>query len=176
MPRREKVLMGILDPKFPLLPKDKEYKNLLVQTFAIMSEYPLMGDQVKMVQAISTYCRDHAYTIIKDAQYVFGNISSVNKTYLRNAQRERINLYIQKLTTYEDEKSGKIVPIIPSDKDLLSLAKFEELLMKLYNLPNHIDGNDDPEEKESLVIPSITFTSDPKALIEDAEFEDGEEE
>ena len=88
--RNDKIIMSILDPKFKLVPKDEEYKKILIQAFAIMSEYPVLSDQVKMIMQVSDFNREWCYTVIRDAQHVFGNLASVNKTYLRNAQRERI--------------------------------------------------------------------------------------
>lgn len=162
VPRREKIVMGILDPEFPLSDEDEEYKSILIQAFSIMSTYPLMADQVKMIQEISDYSRAWCYNIISDAQYVFGQISTVNKTYLRNAQRERI---LKAITLMTNAKKP----------DYFTIAKYEEILMKLYNLPHHIDGKDDAvDEKETYVIPVIEFTDDPAALMSNAEIDEEE--
>lgn len=163
VPRNDKIIKSIIDPNFKLLPKDEEYKKILIQAFAIMSEYPVMSDQVKFIMQISDFNREWCYSVIKDAQHVFGNLSSVNKTYLRNAQRERI------IRTIEVLKQRP-------KPDYALIAKYEELLMKLYDLGKHIDGRDQStDEKENYEIPSVTFTSDPNALIEDAKIVDEEE-
>lgn len=161
VPRKEKIVMAILDPNFQLTDGDVRYKNLLIQTAAIMSEYPVLADQVKFVQEISDFARYWCYQVIKDTQYVFGQISTVNKTYLRNAQRERLIKTIEIL-------SNRPKP------DWAVIAKYEELLMKLYDLSKHIDGKDEPDEKQSYVIPVVSFTSDPSALLEAEDIDEEE--
>lgn len=161
-PRVEKILMAMQDEKLELKPEDEDYKNLLVRAFTIMSEYPVLQKQVKML--IATGCSQaHAYNVIKDAQYVFGNIYKVNIDYQRNARREWLLKIIEKL---KKEK--------PKDWYKLSLEANKQLI-ELDNLKKANQQSLD-DELEDLTIPIVEFTSDPQALISPAEIVEHDEE
>jgi hypothetical protein len=155
--------MAMQDPNLQLKPEDEEYKNLLVRAFTIMSEYPILQKQVKLLIATGI-SQAHAYNVIRDAQYVFGNIYKVNVDYQRNARREWLLKIIEKLK--KDKPKDWIKLSLEANKQLIELdnlkkAKNQEIM----------------DESEDLTIPSVEFTSDPQALISPAEIvEDGEEE
>jgi hypothetical protein len=153
--------MALLDDKLELDRDDEAYKNTIVQAFAIMSEYPVLRKQVKLIgQLDGGHSMATCYKIVRDAQYIFGNIHVTNRLYLKNAQRERLLKIIEKL-----RKAPKI--------DYTLILKAEELLMKLDDLPKALPGAEKSEE-EVYVIPPVEFTSDPMALIEEAHVDEEE--
>lgn len=160
--RRDKILMSIQDPERCVLkPDDEEYKNLLVQALSIMSEPNRSTSKIIRLIVALGVSEKHAYNVKKDAEYVFGEIMQVNRLFEKAGRREYLKKVIRKL---EDAPRPDYKLILEANKQLIMLD----------DLPKaHAGAQED--EGEDLVIPKVTFTSDPRSLIEEAQIADEEE-
>ena len=160
-PRRDKILMAMQEPdKLQLKPDDEEYRNLLVQAFSIMSEPNRSTSKIIRLIVALGVSEKHAYNVLKDAQYVFGNSMEVNRLFLKAQRREYLYKVIRKL---EDAPKPDYKLILEANKQLIMLD----------DLPTAHPGAQE-DDIEDLTIPSIYFTSDFNALIEEAEISEEE--
>jgi len=158
-PRREKILMAMQDERLQLTADDEAYRNLLVQAFAIMSEpNRSMTKIVKMISEVGDITERTAFKVVNDATYVFGNVMEVNRLFLKNMRREALYKIIRKL---EDAPKP----------DYKLILQANELLIKLDDLPKALPQAES-EDIQDLTIPTVVFTSNPKALIEEAKYEE----
>lgn len=161
--RLDRIYMYMLQPDYfePYISKyDKQYLGRLTEVHALfreyMSEYKVMKAMIRLFDWVSVPNRCKPY--IQDCQRLFGDFQK------RSAEFDRMILR---------ERYFKIAERAKAAEDFDTERKCLDSIMKLDGLDKHGVGEEDPQQ---ITIPAITFTTDPVALIEEAQIVGDEEE
>jgi hypothetical protein len=110
----------------------------------------------KMISTTFNIAKSQAYSIIRDTRSLFGDIGKINKDHQRY-------ILIERYTAISDQAKEK--------GDIYLQKECLDAIAKICGL--HHPDQAELIDVTKLELPvSITFTSDPKALIEEAEHED----
>jgi hypothetical protein len=155
----ERMYMYMIEPdRFVLAEDEERYFHILRQSYAVIAEFDRpRGEVIEAINTIKGDFRASAYKIIKDAQALYGMFEEIDKRVQRAIVREKLKMLAMKA---QEQNDGQLE------------ARCYEAMIRLDKL-DQADG--DPVQ--DITIPMLEITSDPTALIEEAEiFEDGETE
>lgn len=144
--RLDRVYMHLIEPaRFHLTLEEEEYLDQIQKVWAVVLEYPIQRERVKMIQAQFDLHVTQIKARINDALSLFGDTFKVNKQLELHVARERYLLMAKKCEEDGDYENAK-----------KCLDKATELIPLLEEF-------DTPDER---VLPGLVFTSDPNALTE----------
>jgi len=181
--RIERIGMYLIQPNLMLSPSDEAYKAKLLQIFHIQCEAMSQMEIIRKVTEL--YPRMKLATVHKmmtDAESVFGSLMKRNKDVTRAVLIEKARrihdialegIFID--VFYLDEESGQE----KSRKEMIQPPNLKQAneALKLIAKLEQLDQPDSVENVyDNLTFPEMTFTTDPAALTEDAEFEEVEDE
>lgn len=143
-----KIFISLVQPgKFTLSDRDETYLDRLRQVWAIMVEQNVQRDRIKLISEAVEINERSVRDLMRDAQYLFGDILQVDSEFEKAILAERLWILHDKASEAEDyETAGKML----------------ERIIKLKGY----DREDGGIKREDLNLPEITFTDNPKALTE----------
>jgi hypothetical protein len=152
-----KMYMRLLQPDdFQLSDRDENYFQLLCSAHQLLSIGKPRQEITRMVMGLhGGLWRNQADAVIKDAERLFANYSSVNKTLLRGIQREKL-LYladlVEKRFLIGKTEDGTFLTAVETVRKLWSdIAKYEQL-DKVIETPEPDDSGDIQFTDESINI------------------------
>lgn len=153
----ERMYMYMIEPdRFVLAEEEERYFHILRQSYAVIAEFDKpRGEVIEAINTIKGDFRATAYRIMKDAQSLFGMFEEVDKRVQRAIVREKLKMLAIKA---QNQNDGQLE------------ARCYEAMIRLDKL-----DQSDGDPVQDTTIPMLEVTSDPTALIEEAEIiEDGE--
>lgn len=155
-----KIFISLVQPgKFVLNDRDETYLERLRQVWAIMVEQNTQRDRIKLISEAVQINERSVRDLMRDAQYLFGDILQVDSEFEKALLAERLWILHDKAR---------------DDGDYETAGKMLERIIKLKGY----DREDGGIKREDLVLPEITFTNNPKALTgstgEYLEYEEGD--
>jgi len=141
------MYIHLIEPqRFPLTRSEQERLGSLRATWAIMVENSSQRERVRLISEAVGVTERTVYRHMEDAVFLFGDLLRVNKQFELNFIKEKLYLLADRA-----EEDGDIETARKCLSDAANIAQKLEEASELAN---------------SVELPALIFTSDPKALEE----------